>query len=374
MTEQEKAQRRAAAVAAAQAAIDSAPSTNKARYVRLPPTVKRYEPKAGVTKKAFFLQWIAGPLNPTFKKGTLAWNRFHRVHSRIGPNDEHFGCAMAIGKPCAVCEMFQYQKTHGEKSKQFWDTVLAPLKIKNREFFLLHFIDDDDPKNIYFWDESPSLFGDKFRGLYTKRAAWMAFLDPEVGCVVEINPVEKKIGQGSCVDCGEGIIIESLEKPINPNVVATAKKLCPDDWVIWTPYADLKRFMDNTGGATEEEATEVVEEPVAEEEATAEEETSAEEETTTEEPAAEEETATEEETPAEEEEVVTEEEEVVEEVVEEEPEPEPESPPPPKKPAAKPAVPAKPATKPAPAKPAVPAKPPVKPAPGKPPTRPTGKK
>lgn len=226
-------------VITAQGMLDAQPTGAKA-YLKLKEGLKLFVPNKGQSYKLIFLAWKAGKLNNTVeKKGDYATNRFIAVHQRVGAGDESFLCPARYGRPCAVCQHFGKLKAQGAD----WDKVLRHLKAKDREVWFVHDTEAKDKKNLLVWDESVHLFGNAFRATFSKREAWMAFADPEHGCVVEVEAREKKIEQSSCIDFTQGIIIEKRAKPLPEFLLAAMDRYCIDDCVVETPYEQVKKLI-----------------------------------------------------------------------------------------------------------------------------------
>src|SRR2546430_2253178 len=124
----------------AQAETEHAPTRDRiSSYIRLPEGVKRFVPKADETRKLRFLAWEASAFNPSFKKGEMASNLFLFVHANLGADNETMTCPQkARGKRCPQCENFtKLSTTHQRGDKEFYNKVLAPIKVKNRELFLV---------------------------------------------------------------------------------------------------------------------------------------------------------------------------------------------------------------------------------------------
>lgn len=262
MAKPERERRREEMDASGRGGLDYAPSVSRIAYLNrnaMGKNVTQFRPEKG-SYKLIFLPWKAGKNNTTGNPGETVVNRYFSTHAMIGPNEEAHLCLAQFGEKCAVCELFQRLKREGEKgNKTYWNNVLAPLKSKNRELWLVHDTEDrKNPENVMLWDESVHLFGDAFRSVYKKRSAWENFAShkPGRGCIVEFDAEEKAIGQSSCIDCGHGIVLTPREDKLPGFLIDASYDLCPDDWLIKTPYAKLSKLVEQTGGAADEEEDE----------------------------------------------------------------------------------------------------------------------
>ena len=225
-------------------ALDAQPGTNRSTYLQPPDYVRVFVPEKNKSYKRRFLFWKAGQGNTS--KGASGWtvNRFFAVHANLGATDSKYLClAVNFGLPCPGCEWFAKLKAQGAD----WDKVLYPLKPKNRELMLM--FDPENPKQLELWDESTSLFGNNFRNKYKKRKEWQSFAHPTKGCIVDFDAQEKKIGRGGCVDCSLGIEIEVAQEGVPEKFLDLIRKgVCPDNWLVKTPYEKLKKIIAQTAG------------------------------------------------------------------------------------------------------------------------------
>jgi hypothetical protein len=256
----------------AQGQVDNAPAAGKAAYLKLPSEIKLFQPENNRVYKLVFLPWRGKKGNTSVMANGWTTNRFIYVHNNVGPGDERVICLQrTLGKPCPVCEEFARQKAAGKD----WEKVLQPLKFKNRELIFVHNTAEKD--SLYVWDESTFLFGDNFRLKFNKKDEWRAYADFNKGCIIEVNAVEKKMGKGSCVECGVNIEMDVRKEPLSKFLVEAAKKYCIDDYFVLPTYERIAKLLGQTGGDAEEVTEETPAAAAPEEEETPAEETPAEE-------------------------------------------------------------------------------------------------
>jgi hypothetical protein len=260
------AEKRKRETVSAQEQLDTAPVSNKSRYLKkLPTGLTLFTPKKGQSYKLVFLPWKGGKNRDT---GVGKWvtNRYVCIHKQIGPREESFLCSASRRKPCAVCEEYAKLRNTGS-GDEFYKKVLAPLKAKDRELMLVWDVTgnsgdiDYESRKLHVWDESTFLFGDAFRGLFRKKKDWMLYADLDNGCVVEIEAREKKMGTSTCTDFTQGILIEKREEALPQWIEDAVEKYCLDDLVQETPYGELKKLLSQTGDKEEEEEQDTENEP-----------------------------------------------------------------------------------------------------------------
>lgn len=227
----------------AQDMLDHAPSNNKKAYLKLPSdgSVKLFTPKATQQYKAIFVPWRAGKNNPAKKEGLWVTNRYLSVHRGMGPNEEMVLCPrMTAGKKCPQCEDFSAR----QQRQEAWESI-KDLRPKNRELFLLHLLNDRDPKNLFIWDESCFLFGDGFRQTMSRRPRYKDFADLDDGLVIDFEGKEKKMGSGGgvCIDCTQGILFDEREYDLPDWLIEVAETICVDDFVTLHSYEKIKEMM-----------------------------------------------------------------------------------------------------------------------------------
>jgi hypothetical protein len=227
--------------------VETAPTANKAKYLKLPSKIQRFKPVAGQDYTVIFLPWIAGKGHP--EKGEPVATRFIMVHAALGPNSEAHYCLAHINKPCPVCEMFQEQRLKCPRGdKTFWRDQVMPFSARNRELMLIHVLKHQDPKNLFIWDEAVGNFGDSFRAMFQRREAWRKYANLEDGCTVEFSAAESTGGDFKFVTCKNAIVIEPRTEPLDKWLVEAAYNTCVDDFLVYTPYAELARLLGQTGG------------------------------------------------------------------------------------------------------------------------------
>jgi hypothetical protein len=277
MSEQKRKQREEIIVSA-KGQVASAPTKNKAQYLNLPPAIQLFSPTPGVNYVAAFLPWRAGKTHPQvmfsgayqIKPGDWVTNRFLSVHKRQGPNEENFLCNGDLGKACYVCERFgkvkNSQPPRGTpESKKYWNEVMMPLKPSDRELFFIHLLEgegSENKKNLFLWDESPFLFGDAFRKLFTRRPGYDNYASPgKSGMNVSFSPVKVEKGDYEYVSCAEGIIMDKREEPLPDWLWDTIEKVCIDNYIKEAPYELMKSFYIGNGESTSAKSSTTVSVP-----------------------------------------------------------------------------------------------------------------
>ena len=211
--------------------------------ITLPDGMSWFSPRKEGTYRIDIAEYIAGDGNPNAKEGDRHFERTFFTHRGLGSSgkDSYICLDQTFGKSCPVCkERARLDRERADKK------VLAGLSPKRRQLFLVHDLTDEDEaeKGWQLWDISYHLFGKKLQAVlrsaddeddYDK----FSFLDD--GLTLKVTFEEKSI-EGSNPFL-EASVIEFKKRKEQYDESEIDDLPCLDDLIIETPFADLKKIL-----------------------------------------------------------------------------------------------------------------------------------